>query len=57
MIIYEIVIIECWLGRTINSSCKITNECEESLHCINGACSCFDKDYDYWNGTMCAPSK
>ena len=43
------------LGKTINSTCRTSQECYGKLVCIKGNCQCSEQLY--WDGTNCIMSK
>ena len=44
-----------FLGKTVNSTCRTSQECYGKLVCIKGNCGCSEQHY--WYGTNCVMSK
>ena len=43
------------LGKTVNSTCRTSQECYGKLVCSKGNCQCSEQLY--WDGTNCVMSK
>jgi len=48
-------LINIFLGKTVNSTCRTSQECYGKLVCIKGNCQCSEQLY--WDGTNCIMSK
>jgi hypothetical protein len=44
-----------FLGKTVTSRCRTSQECDDKLVCIKGNCQCSEQLY--WDGTNCIISK
>ena len=44
-----------FLGKTVNSTCRTSQECYGKLVCIKGTCHCSEQLY--WDGTNCVMRK